>query len=402
MNGAMPHEIVPGVLSWASELDAATRDQAARTARLPVVAGPIALMPDAHLGMGATIGSVIPTETAVIPSAVGVDIGCGMAARRLDLRVDGLPDRGLDGWVDRMRREVPAGLGHWHREPSPAALEWFAEHPPPETLAHPDRAASQLGTLGSGNHFVELAVDEHEVVWILLHSGSRGGGNQLATLHTKVARRLHEGLGTRLEDPELAWLQQGTPEFDTYIRDLGWSQRYARENRRLCSWPPIVSSSLSSDGRSDATDEVNCHHNYTELEDVGGRRLWITRKGAIRAGVGDRGLIPGSMGQRSYVVRGLGNEASYRSSAHGAGRRMSRTKARKTLSIESFESRMAGRSWQASDAVALLDEHPDAYKPIDVVMSDQADLVEVEHELEGLANYKGVEAERRAHRGNRT
>ena len=131
-----------------------------------------------------------------------------------------------------MRREVPAGLGHWHREPSPAALEWFAEHPPPETLAHPDRAASQLGTLGSGNHFVELAVDEHEVVWILLHSGSRGGGNQLATLHTKVARRLHEGLGTRLEDPELAWLQQGTPEFDAYIRDLGWSQRYARENRR--------------------------------------------------------------------------------------------------------------------------------------------------------------------------
>ncbi|MEZ0234840.1 MAG: RtcB family protein [Actinomycetota bacterium] len=398
----MPHEIVPGVLSWASELDAATRDQAARTARLPVVAGPIALMPDAHLGIGATIGSVIPTETAVIPSAVGVDIGCGMAARRLDLRVDGLPDRGLDGWVDRMRREVPAGLGHWHREPSPAALEWIAEHPPPETLAHPDRAASQLGTLGSGNHFVELAVDEHEVVWILLHSGSRGGGNQLATLHTKVARRLHEGLGTRLEDPELAWLQQGTPEFDTYIRDLGWSQRYARENRRhlLVATHRELETELGREIH--ATDEVNCHHNYTELEDVGGRRLWITRKGAIRAGVGDRGLVPGSMGQRSYVVRGLGNEASYRSSAHGAGRRMSRTMARKALSIETFEARMAGRSWQATDAVALLDEHPDAYKPIDVVMNEQADLVEVEHELEGLANYKGVEAERRAHRGNRT
>ncbi len=151
-----------------------------------------------------------------------------------------------------------------------------------------------------------------------------------------------------------------------------------------------------------ATDEVNCHHNYTELEEVGGRRLWITRKGAIRADVGDRGLVPGSMGQRSYVVRGLGNEASYRSSAHGAGRRMSRTKARRALSIESFEARMAGRSWQASDAVALLDEHPDAYKPIDVVMRDQADLVEVEHELEGLANYKGVEGARRARHGRRT
>ena len=398
----MPHEIAPGVLSWASELDEATREQAERTARLPIVAGHIALMPDAHLGMGATIGSVIATETAVIPSAVGVDIGCGMAARRLDLRVDQLPDRGLDGWVDRMRRSVPAGLGHWHREPSPDALEWFAEHPPPESLAHPDRAAAQLGTLGSGNHFVELAVDEQGAVWILLHSGSRGGGNQLATLHTKVARRLHEGLGTRLEDPELAWLQQGTPEFDTYIRDLGWSQRYARENRRqlLVATHRELEAELGREIH--ATDEVNCHHNYTELEKVGGRRLWITRKGAIRAGVGDRGLVPGSMGQRSYVVRGLGNEASYRSSAHGAGRRMSRTKARKALSIESFEARMAGRAWQASDAVALLDEHPDAYKPIDVVMRDQADLVEVEHELEGLANYKGVEAARRARHGRRT
>ena len=276
------------------------------------------------------------------------------------------------------------------------------EHAPPETLTHPDRAAAQLGTLGSGNHFVELAVDEQGAVWILLHSGSRGGGNQLATLHTKVARRLHEGLGTRLEDPELAWLQQGTPEFDTYIRDLGWSQRYARENRRqlLVATHRELESELGREIH--ATDEVNCHHNYTELEEVGARRLWITRKGAIRAGVGDRGLVPGSMGQRSYVVRGLGNEASYRSSAHGAGRRMSRTMARKALSIESFEARMAGRSWQASDAVALLDEHPDAYKPIDLVMRDQADLVEVEHELEGLANYKGVEAARRARHGGRT
>ncbi len=397
----MPREIAPGVRSWASELDEATREQAERTARLPILSGPIALMPDAHLGVGATIGSVIPTGSAVIPSAVGVDIGCGMAARRLDLRVGQLPDVGLDGWVDRMRRRVPAGLGHWHRAPSTDALAWFAEHPPPGSLAHPDRAASQLGTLGSGNHFVELAADEHGEVWILLHSGSRGGGNQLASLHTKVARRLHEGLGTRLEDPELAWLQRGTPEFDAYIRDLGWSQRYARENRRLLlvATHHQLEAELGREIRS--TDEVNCHHNYTELEEVGGRLLWITRKGAIRAGVGDRGLIPGSMGQRSYVVQGLGNEASYRSSAHGAGRRMSRTKARKTLSIDSFESRMAGRSWQASDAVALLDEHPDAYKPIDVVMRDQADLVEVEHELEGFANYKGVEAQRGTRRRRR-
>jgi tRNA-splicing ligase RtcB len=391
----MPKEIAPRVLSWASELDELTREQAARTARLPIVAGHVALMPDAHLGMGATIGSVIPTETAVIPSAVGVDIGCGMAARRLAIRESQLPDAGLDAWVDEMRRTVPAGLGRWHREPSADALAWLAANPPPPTLKSRAKAAAQLGTLGSGNHFVEIARDQDGWVWVLLHSGSRGGGNQLATLHTKTAERLHEGLGTKLEDPELAWLQRGTPEFDAYIRDLGWAQAYARENRRLLlaathgALERVVGTSL------ELTDEVNCHHNYTELEEHGGRWLWITRKGAIHAGAGARGLIPGSMGQRSYVVRGLGNAASYDSCAHGAGRRMSRRRARRTLSAETLATRMAGRSWQASDAVALLDEHPDAYKPIDVVMRDQADLVEVEHELEGIANYKGVEPHRR-------
>ena len=391
----MPNQIAPNVLSWASELDELTAEQAARTARLPILAGPLALMPDAHYGLGATIGSVLATGSAVIPSAVGVDIGCGMAARRLDLRAEHLPDAGLDGWVAAMRRRVPAGLGNWHGEASEDALGWFAEHAPPETLSKPRRAAEQLGTLGSGNHFVELATDEEGWVWILLHSGSRGGGNKLASLHTRVAKRLHEGLGTELEDPELAWLQQGTAEFDTYIRDLGWAQAYARENRRqlLAGTHRALEEVL---GRELAdTDEVNCHHNYTELEEHGGRWLWITRKGAIHAGVGARGLIPGSMGQRSYLVVGLGNEASYTSCSHGAGRRMSRTQARKTLSVEALEAQMAGRVWQASDAQALLDEAPDAYKPIDVVMRDQADLVRVEHTFEGIANYKGVERTRR-------
>jgi tRNA-splicing ligase RtcB len=387
----MPNEIAPNVLSWASELDELTTEQAARTARLPILAGHLALMPDAHYGMGATIGSVIATETAVIPSAVGVDIGCGMAARRLDLRVDQLPDAGLDGWVNQMRRDVPAGLGNWHGTTSDAALAWMNDNPPPVTLRKPGRAAEQLGTLGSGNHFVELAADEEERVWILLHSGSRGGGNKLATLHTGVARRLHEGLGTELEDPELAWLQQGSDAFDAYIRDLGWAQAYARENRRqlLAATHRALERTL---GRELAdTDEVNCHHNYTELEEHDGRWLWITRKGAIHAGVGARGLIPGSMGQRSYLVVGLGNQASYESCSHGAGRRMSRNQARKTLSVEALEQRMAGRAWQASDAQALLDEAPDAYKPIDVVMRDQADLVRIEHAFTALANYKGVE-----------
>ena len=387
----MPNEIAPNVLSWASELDELTTEQAARTARLPILAGHLALMPDAHYGMGATIGSVIATETAVIPSAVGVDIGCGMAARRLDLRVDQLPDAGLDGWVNQMRRDVPAGLGNWHGTTSDAALAWMNDNPPPVTLRKPGRAAEQLGTLGSGNHFVELAADEEERVWILLHSGSRGGGNKLATLHTGVARRLHEGLGTELEDPELAWLQQGSDAFDAYIRDLGWAQGYARENRRqlLAATHRALERTLGH-GLAD-TDEVNCHHNYTELEEHDGRWLWITRKGAIHAGVGARGLIPGSMGQRSYLVVGLGNQASYESRSHGAGRRMSRNQARKTLSVEALEQQMAGRAWQASDAQALLDEAPDAYKPIDVVMRDQADLVRIEHAFTALANYKGVE-----------
>jgi tRNA-splicing ligase RtcB (3'-phosphate/5'-hydroxy nucleic acid ligase) len=391
----MPIEIAPNVLSWASELDELTTEQAARTARLPILAGHLALMPDAHYGMGATIGSVLATETAVIPSAVGVDIGCGMAARRLDLRVDQLPDAGLDGWVDRMRRDVPAGLGNWHGTTSDEALAWMTANQPPPTLKKPGRAAEQLGTLGSGNHFVELASDEENAIWILLHSGSRGGGNKLATLHTGVAKRLHEGLGTELEDPELAWLQQGSEEFDAYIRDLGWAQAYARENRRqlLAATHRTLERTLGRDIAD--TDEVNCHHNYTQLEEHDGRWLWITRKGAIHAGVGARGLIPGSMGQQSYLVVGLGNEASYASSSHGAGRRMSRGQARRTLSVEAFEQQMAGRSWQASDAQALLDEAPDAYKPIDVVMRDQADLVRIEHAFTALANYKGVERIRR-------
>jgi tRNA-splicing ligase RtcB len=293
-----------------------------------------------------------------------------------------------------MAATVPAGLGQWHGEPSDAALEWFSENRPPPTLDDEGRAAAQLGTLGSGNHFIELTTDEDGRIWILHHSGSRGGGNKLATLHTKTARKLHDGLGTRLEDPELAWLQEGTPEFDAYIRDLRWSQAFARENRRLM---------LSSTHRALETvlrrevataDEVNCHHNFTEREEHGGRDVWVTRKGAIRARVGDRGLIPGAMGQRSYVIRGLGNDASYESCAHGAGRRMSRRQARKQLTLESFGEAMGGTAWQHASAQALLDEHPSAYKPIDVVMRDQADLVEIEHELHGIANFKGVEEPR--------
>ena len=293
-----------------------------------------------------------------------------------------------------MAANVPAGLGNWYREPDREGAAWMEANPPPEALENPRRAAAQLGTLGSGNHFIELATDERERVWVLLHSGSRGGGNKLATLHTGTAKRLHAGLGTQLEDPELAWLNEGTPEFDAYIRDLRWSQAYARENRRLLLQGTHRQVEQVLGRRVDVADEVNCHHNFTAQERHNGRDIWVTRKGAIRARVGDRGLIPGSMGQRSYVIRGLGNEASYQSCSHGAGRRMSRNKARRTFTAESLGELMGTSAWQSSDATALLDEHPGSYKPIDQVMKDQADLVEVEHALQAIANYKGVEARR--------
>lgn len=384
---AVPRVLSDRLLSWASILDPQTEAQARVTSELPIVDGHVALMPDAHLGIGATIGSVIPTSSAVIPSAVGVDIGCGMAARRLDLRAEDVGPGRLAAWVRAMASAVPAGLGRWHARPSEEARAWFAEHPPPPTLDKVEQAIAQLGTLGSGNHFVELAVDAEGLVWILLHSGSRGGGNKLATRHIGVARRV---CAYPLADRNLAWLEQGTPEFEAYLRDLRWAQRYARRNRELmlASTHRALAGVLEREPAS--TFEVNCHHNYTALEEHGGRMLWITRKGAIRAGVEDWGLIPGAMGQRSYVVRGLGNPDGYESCAHGAGRAMSRTRARTALSVEDFEPVMGDAAWQRGSARALLDEHPSAYKPLDVVMRDQADLVEIVHELRAIANYKGT------------
>ena len=272
----MPQEIAPNLLSWASELDELTIEQAARTARLPILAGHLALMPDAHLGIGATIGTVIPTDAAVIPSAVGVDIGCGMAARHLELVTDALDPEELTSWVRVMRDAVPAGLGKWHGKPSEEAERWFEANPPPAKLEHPERAAAQLGTLGSGNHFIELATDDDGETWILLHSGSRGGGNKLATLHTRIAKKV---CAHPLEDPELAWLDQGTPEFDDYLTDLRWSQLRGRQPRphleaAHAALEGVLEQDIPVQGR-----DVNCHHNYTELEEHGGRMVWVTRKG---------------------------------------------------------------------------------------------------------------------------
>lgn len=379
---------------WAEDLDQETLLQARRTARLPIVAGHVALMPDAHIGLGATVGSVVPTEGAVIPACVGVDIGCGMAAVRTDLTGADLPDD-LDPLLGQIGDVVPAGVGrghdrgHWRGQKK--AAEWLDANRPRTVLSDRQnkKAYQQLGTLGSGNHFAEVSLDEDGTVWVILHSGSRGIGNQLAQSHIAEAKTVAKRLEIGLEDSNLAYLLEGTPEFDHYLADLRFAQAYARVNREMML-DAALKTLFGFVGTGRERERVNCHHNYTEQETHRGRELWVTRKGAISARPGQLGIIPGSMGTDTYIVEGLGNPESYMSSAHGAGRRMSRTKAKKTLSVESLQRAMGDRAWLGDKASELVDEHPDAYKDIDEVMRESADLVEVRHRLQAVLNYKGT------------
>ncbi|MFD0887073.1 RtcB family protein [Streptosporangium algeriense] len=384
----MPNQPAPNLLSWASEIDEGAITQAARTARLPFVSGHVALMPDAHVGIGATVGSVIPTENAIIPAAVGVDIGCGMVATETTLTAADLPDT-LAALMPMVERRIPAGVGKGHSDPSiDRALDDLGL---PYTDLNPKqekKVAEQFGTLGSGNHFVEVCLDERDRVWTVLHSGSRGIGNQLATMHITGAKRMMKKQAIGLEDPDLAYLVQDTPEFTAYVEDMLWSQRYAMASRARMD-RVLVNALFRVVGAGQRVRTINCHHNFTQRETHYGKSLWITRKGAIKAGTGDEGVIPGSMGTRSYIVRGLGNPESYTSCSHGAGRRMSRTKAKRELSADSLAQAMRGRTWNADRAASLVDEHPEAYKPIDQVMADQRDLVEVRHTLRQIFNYKG-------------
>ena len=377
---------------WGTDIDQGAIVQAERTARLPVLAGHVALMPDAHVGIGATVGSVIPTENAIIPAAVGVDIGCGMIAVETDLGAEHLPDD-LQPLVSQFGRSVPAGVGRARNLKSTGAADrritrraekWMAEHPHDLPDRLDQTALSQLGTLGSGNHFLEVCLDEREVVWVVLHSGSRGVGNRLADRHIKLARKQE----LALEDRDLAYFLEGTPEFNSYVSDMLWSQTYALENRELMV-DAALGDLFGTVGRGHEVERINCHHNFAQREEHGKRWLWITRKGAIRAAKGDLGVIPGSMGTRSYIVRGLGEAKSYMSSSHGAGRRMSRGQAKRELTEESLVEAMKGKAWN-QDAKGLLDEHPLAYKDIDQVMEAQKDLVEVVHTLRQVANYKGL------------
>ncbi|MDQ1444769.1 MAG: hypothetical protein QOI20_1233 [Acidimicrobiaceae bacterium] len=386
----MPVTINPKLVSWASDIEPGTIAQAEKTARLPIVEGHVALMPDAHVGIGATVGSVIPTKGAVIPSAVGVDIGCGMVAAELDVTEHQLPDS-LEPLLGRIGRAVPAGVGRGHDKVGNRADRWLSNHRPATELstAQADKAAKQFGTLGSGNHFFELCVDERGRVWVVLHSGSRGIGNQLAQMHIAKARRLAKQAMLSLEDPDLAWFVQGTAEFEVYVADMLWAQDYAKANRNQMM-DRAMAEVLRFIGTGTETRRINCHHNFTQPEVHEGRELWVTRKGAIRADVGDLGVIPGSMGTRSYIVAGKGNALSWTSCSHGAGRRHSRTKARKLYTSADLATAMAGKTSLAGRAEALLDEIPAAYKDIDQVMADQDDLVTVLHTLHQVLNYKGT------------
>ena len=385
-----------GVRSWASIIDGATVAQASRANDLPVMAGPVALMPDAHLGLGATVGSVLATDAAIIPAAVGVDIGCGMVAARTTLTAEDLPDD-LTPLLHAFEQRIPAGVGQGHAHTRRGSA-WLADNPLDERSAGDTKlarkAVSQLGTLGSGNHFGEVCLARDGRVWIVLHSGSRGPGNQLAQRHIATAKRLARDLELALEDPDLAWFVEGTPAFEAYIADLLWAQDYARANREA-----MVATAVAALGELvDRTPEqlthgetvVNCHHNYAAREAHDGRSVWVTRKGAINADADRLGVIPGSMGDRSYIVRGLGNAESWRSAPHGAGRLMSRRKARETFDDAALAQAMGDRTWLADRAGRLTDEHPGAYKPIGTVIADSADLVEVVEELVQVLNFKGT------------
>lgn len=381
------------VLVWGSDIEDATIAQAALTTMLPFVSGHVALMPDAHVGKGSTVGSVIPTRGAIIPAAIGVDIGCGMIAVETDLSVAHLPDT-LEPLLSRIGQAVPAGVGQGHDAATSHWTAWlnagFNGVSRPE-LSHKEaaKASTQFGSLGSGNHFVEVCLDERDVVWLVLHSGSRGVGNMLASRHIENAKGLMKRYFIDLPDPDLAYLVEGTAEFDAYIEAMLWAQAYAMENRAAMIDAALPELFVAC-GRGAEVSRVNCHHNFTERENHHGQNVWLTRKGAIRARAGDRGVIPGSMGARSYIVRGLGNPASYHSSSHGAGRRLSRGRARRELTLESFTEAMEGKTWLSGRAEALLDEHPASYKDIDQVMADQADLVTIELTLRQVLNYKGL------------
>ena len=378
-------------------------EQLRQVARLPFIHKWVAAMPDVHWGLGATIGSVIPTVGAIVPAAVGVDIGCGMMAVRTELEANDLPGK-LRVVRNAIEKAIPhgkrnrgkqLGRGSWREVPKRAREAWLKLEPTYEALADKYRplrkahTADQLGTLGSGNHFVEVCLDGEDRVWFMLHSGSRGVGNRIGRFFIEQAKRHLRGRGIGIENQDLSWFEEGEDLFDDYVQAVEWAQTFAAENRRIMM-AHLVDAVRKLPGvkpfRAKA-EAINCHHNYVRRERHFGEDVFVTRKGAVRAGRGEMGIIPGSMGARSYIVRGLGNAESFESCSHGAGRAMSRAAARKRFTLE--DHRAATRGVECRKDSGVLDETPGAYKPIDKVMAAQQDLVEIVYELRQIVCVKG-------------
>ena len=382
---------------WTDDADANSKRQLENIASLPIIHHHVAAMPDVHLGIGATIGSVIATHKAIIPAAVGVDIGCGMVACRLSLGADQLDERALKKVFDQISRDVPVGREqHSDGRALAAAARPFARPLDAMTRKHPQLLKSvgkhskwvnQLGTLGGGNHFIELCLDESHRVWVMLHSGSRGIGNALATYFIGLARRDMERSMMHLPDRDLAYFAEGSEHFADYVEAVSWAQEYAMQNRHEMVDLVLAALKRHLPAFDVSGEAVNCHHNYVAMEHHYGADVWLTRKGAIRARAGDLGIIPGSMGARSYIVRGKGNAESFDSCAHGAGRRMSRSAANKQFSAADLARQTEGVICRKDKNV--VDEIPGAYKDIDVVMAHQCDLVEVVHTLKQVVCVKG-------------
>jgi len=377
------------------------KKQLANTARMPFIFKHVAAMPDVHLGIGATVGSVVATKGAIIPAAVGVDIGCGMMAVQTTLKAVDLPES-LVTIRAEIERAVPHGFvtiprrsqrGAWVTAPDSVVTRWRglasrldaieAKHP----RLHAKNPQHQLGTLGGGNHFIEICLDAEQTVWVMLHSGSRGIGNLIGQRFIEMAREDMRRHFINLPDRDLAYFVEGTEHFDDYVEAMEWAQDYAAENRRAMMDTVLRVLREQLQPFQMGKVAVNCHHNYTTRETHFGEEVLVTRKGAVRAGRGELGIIPGSMGARSYIVRGLGNPESFESCSHGAGRKMSRTAARKLFTLEQHEVATAGVECRKDEAV--IDETPAAYKDIDAVMDAQKDLVEIVHTLKQVVCVKG-------------
>jgi len=384
-------------------IEAEALQQLRNLADLPFVHAHVAAMPDVHWGLGATIGSVLATRRAIVPAAVGVDIGCGMTAVRTTLRAADLPDS-LRAVRTSIERAVPHGRtdrggrddrGAFARLPPAHAARWERLQPRYEAIVarHPKARAfntsRQMGTLGTGNHFIEVCLDEHDAVWVMLHSGSRGPGNRIGTYFIEAAKRALEKDrdAPPLRDRDLAFLREGTPLFDEYVEAVGWAQDFAQQNRDAMLEAVLDALAPHVPPFERAERAVSCHHNYVAREHHFGADVWVTRKGAVRARAGDLGIIPGSMGTGSFIVRGKGNPDAFDSCSHGAGRAMSRNQARRTIGLEAHARAMRGIEARLDEGV--LDESPAAYKDIGRVMAAQTDLVEVVARLRQVVNVKG-------------